>query len=426
MRFFGGYMSLGLSSFEMPIGSSNRIIRDDVRLDEVADLLGNYDEIIAAKDWQLEKLVSRVKQRDAALAEMERRIAEMGERIAENSYHLNRINASPWWRIGVELDKLILSPLRKMGHASINAINQQYLDSVISLPLDYEISSIAPTPSVAVLLHAYYVDQLAEIQQALKNIPFPFDVFVSTDSERKKRLIEQCFACWSAGKVEVQIFPNRGRDIAPKFVGFRDVHERYEFVLHIHAKSSPYGDVLVRWGSFLLDCLLGSREGVLGVFEMFRQCSDLGVIAPRNFAAIRNAMAWGVNFDKCSALAERMGVILNPDAPIDFAAGSMFWARSAALRPLLDLDLTFDSFEEEKGQTDGALGHAIERLTFYSCELAGYGWVHAGPEIHLAPFEKAHRISSRLELDKVLRATKTGLLPVLHGRRPQKEAKESV
>ena len=61
----------------------------------------------------------------------------------------------------------------------------------------------------------------------------------------------------------------------------------------------------------------------------------------------------------------------------------MFWARSAALAPLLDLGLTFDDFPAEAGQTDGTLAHAIERLYLHSCERAGYGWLKiANPALY--------------------------------------------
>ena len=78
-----------------------------------------------------------------------------------------------------------------------------------------------------------------------------------------------------------------------------------------------------------------------------------------------------------AALA-KSGITITPDSALDFPVGSMFWARSAALRPLLDLELSFEDFPAEVGQTDGTLAHAIERLYFYACEKSGLRWVHAG------------------------------------------------
>jgi lipopolysaccharide biosynthesis protein len=52
----------------------------------------------------------------------------------------------------------------------------------------------------------------------------------------------------------------------------------------------------------------------------------------------------------------------------------MFWARSRALKPLLDLNLSFDEFAEEADQKDATLAHAIERMYFFSCEKAGFCW----------------------------------------------------
>jgi hypothetical protein len=53
----------------------------------------------------------------------------------------------------------------------------------------------------------------------------------------------------------------------------------------------------------------------------------------------------------------------------------MFWARSAALKPLIDLRLTFEDFGPEQGQKDGTLAHAIERLFYFVCEHAGFRWI---------------------------------------------------
>ena len=53
----------------------------------------------------------------------------------------------------------------------------------------------------------------------------------------------------------------------------------------------------------------------------------------------------------------------------------MFWARTAALKPLLELKLTFEDFPEEDAQIDGTIAHAIERLYFFVAESTGFDWV---------------------------------------------------
>jgi lipopolysaccharide biosynthesis protein len=55
-----------------------------------------------------------------------------------------------------------------------------------------------------------------------------------------------------------------------------------------------------------------------------------------------------------------------------FISGSMFWARLAALKPLLELDLLESEFVEEHGQTDGTMAHAVERVIGISSVAAGY------------------------------------------------------
>ena len=60
----------------------------------------------------------------------------------------------------------------------------------------------------------------------------------------------------------------------------------------------------------------------------------------------------------------------------------MFWARSAALQPLLDLNLSFEDFPDESGRIDGTLAHAIEHLYYFVCERAGFRWIKiAQPEL---------------------------------------------
>ncbi len=49
----------------------------------------------------------------------------------------------------------------------------------------------------------------------------------------------------------------------------------------------------------------------------------------------------------------------------------MFWARVDAILPLFTSILA-ENFPNEKGQADGTLAHAIERLWVYIAEYSGY------------------------------------------------------
>ena len=70
---------------------------------------------------------------------------------------------------------------------------------------------------------------------------------------------------------------------------------------------------------------------------------------------------------------KRLGVRLSADSLLDFPTGTMFWAKTEALRPLFDLGLTYQDFEAEEGQIDGTLAHAIERCLLLVAELRGFG-----------------------------------------------------
>lgn len=250
-------------------------------------------------------------------------------------------------------------------------------EAVLHLPFDYVPGPLAPAPRIAVLVHAYYPELLPEIVTHLRRIPCPADVFVSTDKETKRPAIEGALSDWP-GAVEIRVLPNRGRNIAPQLVGFREVYDRYDLVLMLHTKASSHTDELAGWRSWILKNLLPSSTGVRHLLEAFDRLPQLGIAAPSIYPEVRRHLVWSPNFAACRRLAERLGVALAPDSPLDFPAGAMFWARPAALAPLFDLALSFDDFEAEAGQQDATLAHAVERLFFHACELSGRRWIRVG------------------------------------------------
>jgi GT2 family glycosyltransferase len=287
-------------------------------------------------------------------------------------------------------------------------------EPVLRLPRAYR-----PAPArafrICVVLHAYYLDVLPEIARRLRNLPRA-DLYISTDTAEKKTAIEAEFAGWDLGAVEVRLMENRGRNAAPQFAGFRDVYDRYDLALLIHGKKSLHDQDLAGWRDSLLDDLVGSTGVVDGVLEVFARQPRIGVLAPRNLDPIRKHMVWGGNFARCRDLAARLGFPLYPDSPLDFPAGMMFWARPTALLPLLGLGLTSADFEPEAGQTNDTLAHALERLVFHACEVAGLAWARVGEAAE--PSEKVYVLNAlrpRMLGDLV---TKLGRRLVAPGRRP--------
>ena len=65
-----------------------------------------------------------------------------------------------------------------------------------------------------------------------------------------------------------------------------------------------------------------------------------------------------------------MGIAPRSLEQLSFVAGTMFYARVNALLPLMCLNLRDSDFEEEIGQVDGTIAHAIERAISVSAKAA--------------------------------------------------------
>lgn len=254
-------------------------------------------------------------------------------------------------------------------------------DWAMAVPFGYP--AVTGTPRLGIICHLYHPAIAPELLYYLRQLPLPAELMISTDTEAKKTVIEAALAGWEQ-PLTIRVLPNRGRDIAPKLIGFADAYARYDLVLHLHSKVSDHAHFLAPWRSYLFETLLGSPETVRSILDAFNRLPDLGMVAPQHFEAIRRWIGWNGNFDGAKALAARMGVKLAADRALDFPSGSMFWARPAALKPLLDLNLAFDDFPAEDRQLDHTLAHVIERLYFYACERSGHSWLKiADPAICL-------------------------------------------
>lgn len=231
------------------------------------------------------------------------------------------------------------------------------------------------TLRVGVMLHLFYPDLADEFALALSRIPVPVVLLVSVTDSAAAATVRKAFAdVEGIERIEIVCVPNRGRDIAPLLVTFRQELLELDIVGHLHSKKSLHaGSLQNRWRGYLVESLLGDRNRIAWQLGMFAAEPTLGMIYPESHETVPLwGHTWLGNVADARGLANRIGFSIDPHAYIDFPAGSMFWARIDAIRPLLSLALPLDAFPEEQGQLDGTLQHALERMFVSVARASGY------------------------------------------------------
>jgi glycosyltransferase involved in cell wall biosynthesis len=230
---------------------------------------------------------------------------------------------------------------------------------------------VGMTPRVALHAHFYYTNHAADLARKLARNSTPCTLWLTTDTEAKAMQLRTAFVS-HLGPVEVRIVPNRGRNIAPFLLGFD--HEiasgDFDVVGHVHAKQSISTDTAMgdAWREFLWQNLVGGDSAALDLAAAaFATEPRLGLL----MAEDPNLVGWGRNHGIAETLAARMGIPLPLPRFFDFPLGAMFWARPAALRPLLDLGLASEDYPPEPLPDDGTLVHALERLFPFAASCAG-------------------------------------------------------
>jgi len=227
---------------------------------------------------------------------------------------------------------------------------------------------------VAVHCHVYYSDLIDEFAHHLSVVPFQFDAFISVATDEARELCESKLGGIKTIKLlKVAKVPNRGRDIAPMFCKFGKELNTYDYVAHLHGKKSLYNDgSTMGWREYLFDAMFGSTKNVKRIFSLFRDIPKLGIVYPQAFRLLPyTAYCWLANRENGARLCHLLNIPF-PNGYFDYPAGSMFWARVDAIRPLFELKLRWKDFPEECGQTDGTLAHTIERLLGIIPTSSGY------------------------------------------------------
>jgi len=236
------------------------------------------------------------------------------------------------------------------------------------------------TLRVGVLAHIFYPDMADELLDLADRLPGGYTLVATTTTEEKREQILQVLVARGRTGDEVRVVPsNRGRDITAFLIACRDVlaSDRFDVVVKLHTKRSPQAGFnrARHFRSLLFDNLLHSEGYATNALRLFAEHPSLGMAFPpmvhRGYPTL--GRAWFTNRPAAEKLAERLGIdIVFDDVSPVAAYGSMFFARPAALAPLVDADLRFEDFPDEGGYADGGMAHVVERLFAYAAISEGY------------------------------------------------------
>ena len=384
------------------------------KFDAYADQVRSLEEKLTKEKQELASLKTRTEEREYDFSissyKLKNEIADLSSHQKEREEILNSLNtrllevyASRSWRLiqkfqairirfmppggraeGVvrrllgSIRKTLLKKPQPISAADQAVVRSESIKSLFPHLLDME--KIPPTAvtspgRIGIHAHIFYHDLAPEFAEYFKNIPFPYDLFISVPDEAAKKACEKSFARLPRRqKLRVSVTPNRGRDIAPMFCEFGAELRNYDFIAHVHSKKSLYNQgATMGWREYLCFNLFGSERRIRQIFTLMTGTKSAGIVYPQNYAYVPYvANTWLANRAVGEAWCRRLGINPIPRGYFDFPAGSMYWARGDALRPLFDANIKIEDFPEEVGQTDGTLAHCLERLPVLASRSSGF------------------------------------------------------
>ncbi|MBC7284277.1 glycoside hydrolase family 99-like domain-containing protein [Hoeflea sp.] len=282
------------------------------------------------------------------------------------------INAWNEWAEGAYLE-----PDRRYGYANLHATANVLMDYAGTAPditaaIEASQAAFTPRSKGCLILHLYYTDLYDEILPYLRNAG-DLDIFISLNRAIDIDMVNRIRADFP--HAYLAIFNNRGRDIMPFTRLLKLIRSLgYEYGCKIHSKKSLQREDGAQLRQGALDSLLGSRDISNENRARIQTDASVGILAPKNSILDLNVPDRNVLnrtwLDKLLASMKRSDLV--GSYPWTFAAGSMFWFKVEALAPLTELALQDSDFEEELGQVDGTLAHALERVAGLCVIQSGY------------------------------------------------------
>lgn len=258
-----------------------------------------------------------------------------------------------------------------------------------SLYTNLELIKIFPTDGyqydlgdkkIAVVVHLYYPEMIDEIEPYLRNIPVPFDLYISTSTEFNKINLEKSLEHFEfVNNTEIRVVEqNRGRDMSSLFITFKDICKlgKYDYICRLHSKKSPQNgfNSSAHFKDHLYENLLASPEYISNLIKTMDE-KNIGLAMPSvvHISYPTHGHSWFSNRPSSEYWAKKLNIKIPFDDNTPVAPyGTMFWFKPEALQSLFDYPWKWEDFNEEPAHVDGGLAHVLERLIGYAAASSGY------------------------------------------------------
>ena len=284
-------------------------------------------------------------------------IRETRRRLPEDKRFIF-INAWNEWAEGTYLE-----PDKKFGYTNINTLSK----AVFDIPMRKEVAIVFDktkriknsNKKLAIQIHAYYLDSFEYIVDKLKNIPCKYDLYITTDTDEKKKKIKQLITNLKSNKVIIDVYSNNGRDIYPFIKQMANYYTDYDYILKLHTKKTE--DYDKDWFEYLISNLIGNKNVITQILDYLS--NNDGIIYPEYYKDVLDMIEVGSNKDNIISLLDKMNLSSDIDfEEIDFPAGSMFYSTTDSIKELFDMNKKFMDEDYNNSSVDGTYAHAIERL----------------------------------------------------------------
>lgn len=229
----------------------------------------------------------------------------------------------------------------------------------------------------AVFVNLYYLDKVEYYMFYLNKIPKFIHIYILSS---KQKVLDEAAQWCTRSNVTYKRKENRGRDISALLIAAKDVIQKYKYICFLHDKkaNADYLEEDVdKWIDNLWRNTVGSVSYIYNVLHIFEKNKEIGLLVPPEafgrYISHWYGDNWLEDYQNCKDLADKLGLRADiSEEKSVFTIGTVFWARTKALKKLLEKDWEYIDFPEEPMPIDGTISHAIEKILGYVAQDAGY------------------------------------------------------